>query len=677
VILSILLSCQKQCPVGIKRRNVLTVGIRCHNGLISIEGGKEDFVDREGSLKGTPLLLDSVYVSDSIADGKAAFIGTTAGSCFSPSEDRQVENKQIADFFARIADLLEIQGDNPFRIRSYRNAARILGDMPDSLAEMVGTGRNLEEISGIGSGISKKIVEIVETGKLKFLDEQMAKVPSGLPGLLKVEGLGPKKVKLFYDKLGIDSLDRLEEAAKAGKLRDLDGMGAKSEEKILKGIRNVRRGLGRFKLDVGLSYAQALVEYLKGVKGVKRLEPSGSTRRRCETIGDLDILAICEKNSPIMDRFTSYDGVEEVIAKGETKSSVRLGCGLQVDLRVLERGSFGSGLQYFTGSKAHNIALRSRANDRGLKLSEYGVFEISTGKKVAGKDEKEVYGVLDLPLIPPELREDRGEVEAAEKGKLPKLIELSDMRGDLQMHTRASDGKNSIREMVEAAQKLGYEYIAITDHSKAVRIANGLDEKRLAAQLKEIDKINSKLSGFRVLKGIEVDILADGSLDLSNDILKECEVVIAAVHSRFGMEEKEMTERIVRALQNPNVNFLAHPTGRLILAREAYKVDLKEVIRAAVENNVCLEINAHPDRLDLRDADAKMAKEMGAKISISTDAHSKLHLELMKYGVFTARRAWVKKKDVVNTLPLSRLLNTIGKGSPARRNKREKGDLRI
>jgi len=573
-----------------------------------------------------------------------------------------MENKQIADFFARIADLLEIQGENPFRIRSYRNAARILADMPDSLDEMVRSGRDLEEISGIGSGISKKIVEIVQTGKLKFLEEQLAKVPAGLPDLLRVEGLGPKKAKLFYDKLGIDSLDKLEEAAKEGRLRDLDGMGAKSEEKILKAIQNVRRGLGRFKLSVGLSYAEALVEYLKSVKGVKRLEPSGSLRRRCETVGDLDILVICDKNSPIMERFTSYSDVEEVIAKGETKSSVRLACGLQVDVRVLETDSFGSGLQYFTGSKAHNIALRSRANDRGLKLSEYGVFEISTGKKVAGSEEEGVYGVLDLPLIPPELREDRGEVEAAEKGKLPKLIELSDIRGDLQMHTRASDGKDSIREMVEAARQLGYEYIAITEHSKAVRIANGLDEKRLAAQLKEIDKINSELRGFRVLKGIEVDIIADGSLDLPDNILQECEVVIASVHSRFGMEEKEMTKRIIRALENPYVNFLGHPTGRLILEREPYKVDLKEIIRAAVDNNVCIEINAYPDRLDLRDVDARMAKEMGAKISISTDAHSKLQLELMKYGVFTARRAWLEANDIVNTLPVDRLLKTAGTG---------------
>jgi len=572
-----------------------------------------------------------------------------------------MENKQIADFFTRIADLLEIQGENPFRIRSYRNAARILADMSDSLDEMVKTGRDLEEIPGIGEGISKKIIEIVQTGKLKFLNEQMAKVPAGLPELLRVEGLGPKKAKLFYDNLGIDTLDKLEEAAKAGKLRELDGMGAKSEEKLLKGIQNLRRGLGRFKLSVGISYAEALVQYLKGVKGVKRLEPSGSLRRRCETIGDLDILVTCDKNSPVMEKFTTYSDVEEVIAKGETKSSVRLGCELQVDVRVLETGSFGSGLQYFTGSKAHNIAMRSRANDRGLKLSEYGVFEISTEKKVVGKEEEDVYEVLGLPLIPPELREDRGEIEAAEKGKLPKLIEPSDIRGDLQMHTKASDGKDDIADMVEAARQLGYEYIAITEHSKAVRIANGLDERRLAAHLKEIDKINARLSGFRVLKGIEVDILADGRLDLSDDILKECEVVIASVHSRFAMEEKEMTERIVLALKNQNVNFLGHPTGRLILEREPYKVDLKEVIRAAVDNNVCIEINAYPDRLDLRDVDAKMAKEMGAKLCISTDAHSKFQLELMKYGVFTARRAWLEAKDVLNTLPLTGLLKAVGK----------------
>jgi DNA polymerase (family 10) len=572
-----------------------------------------------------------------------------------------MENKQIADFFAKIAELLELQGDNPFRIRSYQNAARILADMSESIAQMVRDGRDLEEIPGIGSGISKKIVEIVESGKLRFLEEQMAKVPAGLPDLLRVEGLGPKKVKLFHDRLGIDSLDKLEEAAKGGKLRELDGMGARSEEKILKGIENLRRGLGRFKLSVGVSYAEALVDYLRKVKGVKRLEPSGSLRRRCETIGDLDILAICAKNSPIMDKFTTYDDVEEVIAKGETKSSVRLRCGMQVDVRVLEAGSFGSGLQYFTGSKAHNIALRSRANDRGLKLSEYGVFEIQTDRKVAGKSEEEVYKALDLPLIPPELREDRGEIEAAEKGKLPKLIELSDIRGDLQMHTRESDGKDTIEEMVEAAKKLGYEYIAITEHSKAVRIANGLDEKRLAEHLKRIDKVNAKLSGFRVLRGIEVDILGDGSLDLSDDILKECEVVVASVHSRFAMEEREMTQRIIRALKNPNVNFLGHPTGRLILEREPYKVDLKEVIKAAIDNNVILEINAYPDRLDLNDVNARMAKEMGARLSISTDAHSKLQLVMMKYGVFTARRAWLEAKHVVNTLAVGRLLKAVSK----------------
>lgn len=572
-----------------------------------------------------------------------------------------MENKQIADFFAEIAELLELQGENPFRIRSYQNAARILGDMSESVAGMVKSGQNLQEIPGIGEGISKKIIEIVETGKLKFLEEQRTKVPAGLPELLRIEGLGPKKVKLFHDKLGIDSLDRLEEAAKAGKLRELEGMGEKSEEKILKGIATLRRGLGRFKLSVGLSYADALVDYLKKVKGVKRLEPSGSLRRRCETVGDLDILAICAKDSPLMDKFTSYDDVEEVIAKGETKSSVRLRCGLQVDVRVLEPGSFGSGLQYFTGSKAHNIALRSRANDRGLKLSEYGVFEIQTDKKVVGKSEEEVYKVLDLPLIPPELREDRGEIEAAEKGKLPKLIELSDIRGDLQMHTKESDGKDTIEAMVEAAKKLGYEYIAVTEHSKAVRIANGLDEKRLAEHLKRIDKVNAKLSGFRILKGVEVDILGDGSLDLSDDILKECEVVIASVHSRFNMEEKDMTQRIIRALKNPTVNFLGHPTGRLILEREPYKVDLKEVIKAAIDNHVIVEINAYPDRLDLRDVDARMAKEMGAKLSISTDAHSKLQLDMMKYGVFTARRAWLEAEDVVNTLPLARLLRAIGK----------------
>ncbi|MDO9209153.1 MAG: DNA polymerase/3'-5' exonuclease PolX, partial [Deltaproteobacteria bacterium] len=549
--------------------------------------------------------------------------------------------------------------ENPFRVRSYRNAARTIEDLSQSLESMVKTGMDLEEIPGIGKSIREKIEEIISTGKCHFLEELRVQVPAGLTEFLKLEGLGPKKVKVLYDQLGIDSVDRLEKAAQAGRLRNLAGMGLKTEEKILKSIEKYRAGMGRFKLSVGFIYAQAILEYLKEVPGVRRLDPAGSFRRRKETIGDLDILAICARGCQIMDRLAKYGEVAEIIAKGETKSSVRLQCGLQVDVRVLEEESYGAALHYFTGSKAHNVAIRDRAKELGLKISEYGVFRSQDDKRISGTKEEDIFKAVGLPLIPPELREDRGEIQAAEQGMLPRLIELSDIRGDLQMHTTATDGKNSIAEMAQKAKEMSYAYIAITDHSKAVRVAGGLDEKGLARHLKEIDKVDAQVSGFRLLKGVEVDILPDGSLDLQDDILKECDVVLASVHSRFNMEEKEMTQRIVKALKNPNVNILAHPTGRLILEREAYKVNLKEVFQAALDYGVVLEINAYPDRLDLRDVDARMAKEMGAKLAISTDAHSAAQLEMMKFGVFTARRGWIEAKDVINTLPLEKLMKIL------------------
>ena len=570
-----------------------------------------------------------------------------------------MENKGIADIFTAIADILDIEGENPFRVRSYRNAARTIEDLSQSLESMVKTGMDLGEIPGIGKSIREKIEEIISTGKCHFLEELRVQVPAGLTELLKLEGLGPKKVKVLYDQLGVDSVDRLEKAAQAGRLRNLAGMGLKTEEKVLKSIEKYRAGVGRFKLSVGFIYAQAILEYLKEVPGVRRLDPAGSFRRRKETIGDLDILAICARGCQIMDRLAKYGEVAEIIAKGETKSSVRLQCGLQVDVRVLEEESYGAALHYFTGSKAHNVAIRDRAKELGLKISEYGVFRSQDDKRISGTKEEDIFKAVGLPLIPPELREDRGEIQAAEQGMLPRLIELSDIRGDLQLHTTATDGKNSIAEMAQKAKEMGYAYIAITDHSKAVRVAGGLDEKGLARHLKEIDKVDAQVSGFCLLKGVEVDILPDGSLDLQDDILKECDVVLASVHSRFNMEEKEMTQRIVKALKNPNVNILAHPTGRLILEREAYKVNLKEVFQAALDYGVVLEINAYPDRLDLRDVDARMAKEMGAKLAISTDAHSAAQLAMMKFGVFTARRGWIEAKDVINTLPLEKLMKIL------------------
>ena len=389
-----------------------------------------------------------------------------------------MENRTISDIFTEIADILDIQGENPFRVRSYRNAARTIGDMSQSLESMVRAGKNLEEIPGIGKSISEKIHEILSTGKCHFLEELKAEVPPGLTELLRLEGLGPKKVKVLYDELGVDSVDRLEKAAQAGRLRDLPGMGLKTEEKILKSIEHYHAGMGRFKLSVGFTYAEALIEYLKDVPGVKRLDAAGSFRRRRETIGDLDILAICGKNCKVMDRFTRYGDIAEVLAKGETKSSARLKGGLQVDVRVLDEESYGAALHYFTGSKAHNVAIRERAKGSGLKVSEYGVFRAKDEKRLSGAKEEDVFKAVGLPFIPPELREDWGEIQAAEKGKLPKLIELADIRGDLQMHTRATDGKNSIAEMAEKAKEMGYTYVAITDHSKAVRVAGGRHPER-------------------------------------------------------------------------------------------------------------------------------------------------------------------------------------------------------
>ena len=570
-----------------------------------------------------------------------------------------MENKSIADIFTGIADILDIQGENPFRIRSYRNAARTITDMSERVQALVSAGKNLEEIPGIGKSIHEKIEEILSTGKCQLLEELRSKIPPGLTELLKLEGLGPKKVKLLYDQLQVDSVERLGKGDKHGRVRNVAGMGVKTEEKVLKSVEQYRAGMGRFKLSVGFTYTEALKKYLEGVPGVKRLDSAGSFRRRQETIGDLDILAICNRGCRIMDRFAEYEEGAEVIARGETKSSVRLKGGLQVDVRVLGEENYGAALHYFTGSKAHNVAIREKAKALGLKISEYGVFRAKDEKRLSGAKEEDVFQAVGLPFIPPELREDRGEIQAAEKGQLPRLIELADIRGDLQMHTVATDGKNSIRDMAEKAGEMGYSYIAITDHSKAVRVAGGLGEKELAKHLKEIEKVNNQFPDVRILKGVEVDILPDGSLDLKDDILKECEVVLAAVHSRFNMEEGEMTRRIIQALKNPRVNILAHPTGRLILEREPYRVNLKEIIQAAIEEGVVLEINAYPDRLDLRDVDARMAKEMGAKLAISTDAHSVPQMEVMKFGVFTARRGWVEAKDVINTLPLGELLKML------------------
>lgn len=571
-----------------------------------------------------------------------------------------MENQTIASIFNQIADLLDIQGENPFRIRSYRAAARMIEDLPENLADTRSDGKDLTKLPGIGRELSEKIDEIIKTGKLGFLDELKAKLPPGLPELLRVEGIGPKKVKLFYEDAGVDSIEGLAKAARSGRLRHLNRMGVKSEAKIIQAIENYLKTAGRFHLDVGFQEAEKISQALQPT--AEEIFAAGSLRRRRDTVGDLDILAVAGDGPALIKNFVNHPQTAAILAEGTTRCAIRLKNGLQVDLRIMQKQDFGSALLYFTGSKAHNIALRKRAKSMGLKVSEYGIFQ--DGESIAGRTEEECYRALGLPWIPPELREDRGEIEAAERGRLPRLIELEEIRGDLQMHSTASDGKESVLEMAQAAEKIGHRYIAITDHSQAVRIAGGLNEQELAEHLRQIEKVGEQCPNIRILKGVEVDILADGSLDLEDFILQECEVVLASIHYNFNLPKKEMTQRIIRGLKNPYVNIFGHPTGRLLLKREPYAFDFDEVVKAAIGEAVTLEINAHPARLDLNDVLARRAKELGSRLAINTDAHSSRQLELMAYGVFTARRAWLEKDDVINTYPLDQLLSFLNR--PAR-----------
>jgi DNA polymerase (family 10) len=570
-----------------------------------------------------------------------------------------MENTEFAKIFWEMAEFLELQEENPFKIRAYRKAAQNIEALSENLESVYKKGglEALEAIPGVGEHIARKIEQIIKTGRLDIHQRLIKEFPKGFIEMVETPGLGPKTAMLIYKKLKIDSVKKLEAAAKAGKLRGLPGMGAKKEENILKGIELKKKSKGRFLLSEALGFVEPIVEALKKLKEVEQILPSGSLRRSKETIGDIDILITSKKPEKIMNAFTSLPQVDRILAKGPTKSSVVLKNGLQADVRVLEPNSFGSAAHYFTGSKQHNIQLRTLGVKKGLKISEYGIFK---GKKrIGGKEEIDVFSAVGLPFIPPEIREGTGEIEAAQKGKLPKLIELKDIRGDLQMHSKWSDGGNTIEEMAEFAKKLGYEYIAITDHSKAVRVAGGMDEKEVLKQIKEIDKINKKTKGIMILKGIEVDILADGKLDLPDEILKQLDVVVAAVHSRFKMPRDEMTKRIITAFKNKHVNILSHPTGRLIGEREPYEVDIEELIKAAADTGTYLEINSYPERLDLNDVHARRAKEEGVLISINTDAHTTLQLQMMKYGIATARRGWIEKKDVINARPLDKLLKLL------------------
>jgi DNA polymerase (family 10) len=567
-----------------------------------------------------------------------------------------IHNNDVADIFNRIADLLDIEGGNPFRIRAYRGAARTLSALPRNVSEMVKKGEDLSTLPGIGKDLAGKIKEIVETGTLGQLKDLEGRTPKGLIDLMKIAGLGPKRVKALHQSLGVTTPDQLRKAAEKGEIKNLSGFGEKTEWMILEELREFTvEEKKRMKLIVAEQIADSLAGYLRKEKGVKEIMVAGSYRRRKETVGDLDILATCKKSSKIMERFVNYEDAVKTISQGKTRSSVVLRSGLQVDLRVVPEVSYGSALHYFTGSKDHNIAVRKMGVKRGLKINEYGVFKGKKDKRIAGRTEEEVYEQVGLPYIEPELRENWGEIEAAQKKKLPRLITLDDIRGDLHVHTKETDGHYAMEEMVNAAKDLGYEYVAVTDHSKRVTMAKGLNEKRLARQIEAVDALNEKLKGITVLKGIELDILEDGSLDLSNDILKELDVVVCAVHYYTKLSNKKQTERILRAMENPYFQILAHPSGRLINEREPYEMDLENLMKAAKERGCVLELNAHPDRLDLTDRHCKMAKDIGVKIVISTDSHATNDFRFMRYGIYQARRGWLEADDVINTRNLKEL----------------------
>jgi len=570
-----------------------------------------------------------------------------------------MENREIAAVFEEISNLMKIVQDDPkwsFKAAAYDRAKRSIEAFPERLEDVArDPNRKLTDIPGIGADLAKKITELVETGKSAYHEEQLAKVPRSLLDLLQLQTVGPQKVRLFYQQAHVTSVDELEAAAKQGRLRELPGMSAKSEENILKAIEVFRRAAGRFRLDTAYETAEVLTAWLRDSKAVEDVTPAGSLRRGRETVGDLDLLVTGHDPVGIADHFVKFPGIAEILAKGEDKVSVRLKNDLQVDVRMIERSAFGAALHYFTGSKEHNVALRDRAKRQGWKLNESGLFH---GDKIlASRTEEEIFERFGLQWIPPELRENLGEIEAAEKGELPKLVELGDIRGDLQMHTTASDGHASIEEMAGAAKVLGYQYILITDHSKAVTVANGLDEKRAVEHIHRIHAARKKVKGIEIWAGTEVDIMGDGSLDYSDELLRQFDIVLASVHSRMNMPADEMTARLLRALENPYIRILGHPTGRQVLRRDPFLFDLEKVFAAAKKLGVILEVNASPERLDLCDRHVKLARDRGMKVIISTDAHDPQHFKLMRYGVITARRGWMEKSGVLNTLPPQQLLN--------------------
>ncbi len=563
-------------------------------------------------------------------------------------------NAEIAAVFEEIADLLEFQGANPFRVRAYRNAARTIQDLPTPVSSMVeGDGARLTAIQGIGADLAEKIATLVRTGTLPMLEELLAQIPASVLAIMRVPGLGPKRTAALYHELGIKTLEELREACQAHRVRELKGFGEKTEAAILEGLELAMAAGSRIYWAEADPVAQALREHLKGCKAIRQMEFAGSYRRGKDTVGDLDLLVVADPAAEAMDRFGAFPDVADVLARGDTKMSVRLQFGLQVDMRVVPAESFGAALQYFTGSKAHNVELRTMARQKGLKINEYGVFRGE--ERVAGRTEEEVYAAVGLPWIPPELREAREEFQWAAAGALPTLVELGDLRGDLHVHSTWSDGVATIEEMVEAAKRRKLKYLAITDHSKRATVANGLSAERLLQQWAEIDRLSRRLKNFKLLKGVEVDILESGALDLPDEVLAQADWVVASIHFGQNQPRQRITERAIGALRNPYVSALAHPTGRLINKRKPYEIDLDAVLAAARDHGKCLELNAHPSRLDLDDVACAAAKRLGVPIVIATDAHNINGLDALRYGVLQARRGGLTAADVANTRPWNQL----------------------
>jgi DNA polymerase (family 10) len=565
-----------------------------------------------------------------------------------------MENRQIASLLSETADLMEIAGEDGFRIRSYRNAAAVVESYPERMDTIArDPERKLTDISGIGKGIAAVITEILTRGSFDKRDQLLAKYPPTALELLKIQGLGPKSISILFEHFRVGTIDDLERICQEQKLRTLPRMGAKLEEKVLQSISQYRRSAGRFLLNYARGVARDISDYLSSLEGVEHVTAAGSLRRGRETVGDIDLLATGPAAEAALDRFVTHPRVHQVLGKGTNKASAKVGLeGIQVDVRALPLESYGAALQYFTGSKEHNVVLRSRALRMGFTLNEYGLFRLEDNARVAGETEEGVYQTLGLAWIPPELRENCGEIEAAAEGRLPQLIEASQIRGDLHMHTTETDGRATLEEMAEAARELGYEYIAITDHSKALAMANGLDEARAVTFAARVRELNHNGLGIRVFSGLECDILKDGTPDLAEDALAQLDFVIASVHSFMKMEPEEMTDRLLRTLESPNVRAIGHPTGRMLLHRDPYPFDFERVAAEAAKRNVWLEVNASPERLDLNGPLLRTAKSKGAKFIISTDAHHPRHLFNMPYGVLMARRGWLTASDVMNTLPL-------------------------